>query len=241
MSTPVATSSDLETFLGLASGSIDTARATLLLQYAHDLCETIVSPVPSAAAVVEVSIAARAYSNPTSAHQTSLGSASVSYGSGSAAFGIGGLYLSKKDKAALRRLAGYGLAFQADTLPSGTNAVQTVTVSATAGTFTLTFGGATTSALAYNATAAQVQSALEALSTIGSGNVAVTGSYVVTFQGTLGTAPLETMTADGSSLTGTVSVATTTTGAYAPAQNLPPWDYDYYSSTVLGSQIYGGY
>lgn len=55
----------------------------------------------------------------------------------------------------------------------GTNEVQTLTINATGGTFTGTFGGQTTTALAYNATAAVVQAALEALSSIGSGNVAV--------------------------------------------------------------------
>jgi hypothetical protein len=43
----------------------------------------------------------------------------------------------------------------------------------TGGTFTLTFNGQTTSAIAYNASASTVQSALQALSSIGSGNVLV--------------------------------------------------------------------
>lgn len=55
----------------------------------------------------------------------------------------------------------------------GNNEVQTVTIDATGGTFTTTFGGQTTSAVAYNASAATYQAALEALSTIGSGNVSV--------------------------------------------------------------------
>ena len=50
----------------------------------------------------------------------------------------------------------------------GWNASQTVS-----GTYTLSFDGQTTSALAVSATAAQIQTALEALSTIGSGNVIV--------------------------------------------------------------------
>jgi hypothetical protein len=45
----------------------------------------------------------------------------------------------------------------------------------TGGTFTLTFQGQTTSALAYNATAAQVQTALQALETIGTNNVTCSG------------------------------------------------------------------
>jgi fibronectin-binding autotransporter adhesin len=61
-------------------------------------------------------------------------------------------------------------------------------------TYTLTFAGQTTTALPYNATAAQIQAALEALSTIGAGNVivtqtdagATTNTYSITFAGTLG-------------------------------------------------------
>ena len=42
------------------------------------------------------------------------------------------------------------------------------------GTFTLTYNGQTTAAIAYNATAAQVQSALEALNNVAPGDVVVT-------------------------------------------------------------------
>src|SRR5262249_9098026 len=67
---------------------------------------------------------------------------------------------------------------------------QQVAVSGSAGTFTLSFNGQTTAALAFNATAAQVQAALNALSTIagGGGSVTVTQSgniYTVVFGGTL--------------------------------------------------------
>ena len=57
------------------------------------------------------------------------------------------------------------------------DAVQTVklTGSPTGGTFTLSFGGQTTSGIGYNASAATVDSALEGLSSIGSGNVAGDG------------------------------------------------------------------
>lgn len=47
---------------------------------------------------------------------------------------------------------------------------------ATGGTFTLTFNGETTAPLAYNATAQQVEDALLELSTIGAGEVEVSGS-----------------------------------------------------------------
>lgn len=100
---------------------------------------------------------------------------------------------------------------------------QTVTVngSPTGGTFTLTYAGQTTSGIAYNATAATVQSALQGLSTIGSGNATVAGSaggpYTVTFAGTLANLPTSTLVADGSSLTGgtspSVTVAVTQAGS----------------------------
>lgn len=105
---------------------------------------------------------------------------------------------------------------------SNANEVQTVTITGgpTGGTFTLTFSGQTTSAIAYNASASTVQTALAALSTIGSGNVSVSGSnggpYTVTFTGTLGNKNVAAMTASGAGLTGgtspSVSVATTTAG-----------------------------
>lgn len=106
---------------------------------------------------------------------------------------------------------------------AGINDVQTVTITGTptGGTFTLTFGGQTTAAIAFNAAASAVQSALQALSSIGSGNAVVSGSaggpWVVTFQGTLAAASQTPMTTNAGSLTGgtspAVTVAHTATGA----------------------------
>lgn len=53
-----------------------------------------------------------------------------------------------------------------------------ITGSPTGGTFTLTVGGQTTSAIAYNATTAVVQAALALLTTVGAGNVLVTGTLI---------------------------------------------------------------
>lgn len=107
---------------------------------------------------------------------------------------------------------------------NGTSEVQTVTItgSPTGGTFTLTLSGQTTAAIAYNAAASAVQSAIAALSTVGSGNVAVSGSaggpYTVTFQGSLAHTNVAQMTAT-SSLTGgsspAVGVSTGTGGVNA--------------------------
>jgi len=84
--------------------------------------------------------------------------------------------------------------------------VQTVTLTnAEGGHFHLTLGGQTTTALDFDAEASEVKSALVALSTVGTGNVEVTGNgpYVVEFQGTLARTHVADMTADGSALTGT--------------------------------------
>ena len=106
--------------------------------------------------------------------------------------------------------------------PAQANEVQTVTITGApeGGTFTLTFSGQTTGPIAYNATAAAVQAALEALSNIAPGDVLVTGAaggpYTVTFLGAHSGTDTAQMTASGSGLTGGstpgVTVATTTTG-----------------------------
>lgn len=71
---------------------------------------------------------------------------------------------------------------------NGVDEVQTITPSAApaSGTFKLRFDGFTTSALDFDASAAEVQTALNALPSIGAGGVAVTladGVYTVTFSG----------------------------------------------------------
>jgi hypothetical protein len=108
------------------------------------------------------------------------------------------------------------------TSDSATDEVQTVTVAnATGGTFTLTFSGQTTAAIAYNASAATVKTALEALSNIGVGDVLVSkvGTvYTISFAGALADTNVAQLTADDSSLTGeedgdAPSVTVATTGA----------------------------
>ena len=106
---------------------------------------------------------------------------------------------------------------------AGARERQTVTItgSPTGGDFTLTFAGQTTAAIAYNASAATVEAALEALSTIGQGNVQVTGAaggpYTVEFVGELANENVAAMTASGAGLTGgtspAVAIATTQSGA----------------------------
>ncbi|MGZ5386436.1 MAG: prolyl oligopeptidase family serine peptidase [Solirubrobacterales bacterium] len=100
---------------------------------------------------------------------------------------------------------------------NGTNEVQAVSVTATGGTYTLTFDGQTTAAIAFDATAPQLDAALEALSNIGAGDVTVSspsaGNYNVTFANALARTNVAEITADSTGLTGgTASVSTTTPG-----------------------------
>ena len=105
---------------------------------------------------------------------------------------------------------------------AATAEVQTVTISGApaGGTFTLSYKGQTTTGIAYNAASSAVQSALNALSTIGANGVTVSGStggpYTVTFAANKNA---EQMTASGSSLTGgtTPSVAVATTSQGSPS------------------------
>jgi len=101
--------------------------------------------------------------------------------------------------------------------------VQTVTITGgpTGGTFTLTFGANTTSGIAYNALASAVQTALQALASVGASNALVTGAaggpYTVQFTAALGQANQAQMTASGAGLTGGsspgVTIATVQNGA----------------------------
>lgn len=136
------------------------------------------------------------------------------------------------------------------------NDVQTISITGTptGGTFTISFNGYTTSAIAYNATAAVVQAALEALPNIGSGNVACTGgalpgtAVVATFQGTLAGQPQPVMTTTDSLTGGTTpasAVAHTTTGRtkgafklYAGSGNPVILRYDV-STDEQGRHFYG--
>src|SRR6476646_4725589 len=89
-----------------------------------------------------------------------------------------------------------------------------IPASVTGGTFTLTFKGQITSALPFNASRAEVENALLALSTIGAGNVKVAGNpsthvpYTVTFQGALANKPEPAIAADSTNLVGGAAIVT---------------------------------
>lgn len=102
---------------------------------------------------------------------------------------------------------------------SVTDEVQTLTEGGSGLTsWTITYSGQTTTSIDDDATAAEVQAALEALSNIAPGDVTVTGGplgtgpFTVTFGGTLADTNVAAMTTTPTGGTGTVVVATTTAG-----------------------------
>ena len=96
----------------------------------------------------------------------------------------------------------------------GQNEVQQISISATGGAFTVTFEGQATAPIAYDATPEAVQSALEALSNVGPGDIEVTGGYTLTFKGALGDSNQKQVTASAGTLTnaGQAEVQTLTPG-----------------------------
>ncbi len=110
-----------------------------------------------------------------------------------------------------------------------TNEKQTITVTdATGGTFTVTYATVESGNLPWNLTPAQLQSALEGLTSIGENNISVTGtagvSYVCEFIGSLGETSLDLMVIDDTNITpspaGQVTIAQTVDGGTGtgPAQ-----------------------
>lgn len=105
---------------------------------------------------------------------------------------------------------------------TGTNEKQSIAVTdATDGTLTLAFGADVTAALDHDADAATVQAALEALPSIGAGNVEATGGpwgtapIVVEYVGELGSTNVGELVADDALLVGAgaaAAVATTVPG-----------------------------
>jgi hypothetical protein len=106
----------------------------------------------------------------------------------------------------------------------GHNEKQTIAIddASSGGTFTLTFDGRTTGAIAYNQDSAAVLAALQVWTSVGNGNVAVTGGsgpttdWVVEFKNARGGANQAMLVGDGSLLTGgstTVTITETEAGA----------------------------
>ena len=99
-------------------------------------------------------------------------------------------------------------------LGGGDNTQNITLSSATSGTFTLTVNNQTTAPLAFNATTAQVQAALQALPGVGANNVVISGtagaSYNVAFVGDLAFHGVPQITATSSLNAGATITSTTT-------------------------------
>jgi hypothetical protein len=108
---PITTPDELNTALGQ---TIDYDRASLLIELAQEMCETVVSPLPATARGVVIGVAVRALLNPGNVASEGAGPFNTSFGNAAA----GGLYLTKQDRATLLRLAGRGGAFTVDPTPA---------------------------------------------------------------------------------------------------------------------------
>ena len=127
------------------------------------------------------------------------------------------------------------------TITPGTAEIQTITATGTVsgGTYTISFYGETTTAIAFGASAATVQTALIALSNIEPGDVVVTGGplpgtpMVLTFGGMYAGADVGLVSINSAALTGTTPLYTpsqTTPGATIAQVSLQPisgneWDF----------------
>jgi hypothetical protein len=132
----------------------------------------------------------------------------------------------------------------------GTNEIQTIAITGTptGGTFTLTYSGQTTAAIPYNATAAQVSAALQALSNLTVDNITAAGGPLpgtsVTVQFSIGFGvDAALMTAAGSFTGGSspaVAVTTTTapsTTATVNSISIPEQVYDNVSAGATVPQF----
>jgi hypothetical protein len=119
-SNPIVDPSDLAVYLN--DPGIDESRATMAIDDAQTLCETIVAaPLPDAAAVVVKRVAGRAYVTTLSPRQAVAAAAGGQFMGQQA----GGVYLTRGDRADLRRIAGGSSsgAFTVNMLPSDYGAV----------------------------------------------------------------------------------------------------------------------
>lgn len=232
MSDPLITPSDLAVYL--RDSSIDVDRAAMMITDAQALCDSVVSPLPAAAAGIVRKVAGRGYVTAT----TSKAAAGSPMG---APGGMGGVWLSRADKADLRRLSGGSSAFSIDTLPTGVASVQTVSVvgAPTAGSFVLATAFGQTASIDIASTYATVQALLAALPNLAGVTVTGTpGAWTVRFPATLG--PFPGMSVAQQSLTGgtqpQVLVTIDTIGAWPPGYGLAAWDY---STAYPYSSAYG--
>jgi hypothetical protein len=100
---------DLALYLDLTD--INECRANLLIEQATSLAESVVKPLPDGASAVVLAMAGRAYANPQGVSSETVGPYTVSRPQA-------GLYMTKAETAALKRLGGRGGAFTIDPTPA---------------------------------------------------------------------------------------------------------------------------
>lgn len=113
MSDPIVDPTDLGTYLN--DSTINSERAELMIGQAQALCETIVTPLTAAAAVVVMRVAARGY---TTAAQSRANAQMAAAGSPFQSGPAGGVYLTRYDKSDLRRTASGSNAYSISMLPA---------------------------------------------------------------------------------------------------------------------------
>lgn len=96
--TLVVTAAEVDLYLNLG-GTINTERADFIIDMVMDDAASVVYPVPDAAKGVIVTAAARIYGNPQALAAESVGPFSANYPTPAA-------YLTRRERARLRRLAG---------------------------------------------------------------------------------------------------------------------------------------
>lgn len=136
---------------------------------------------------------------------TSVGNANVP---GDVTVEAPGFFVSLEE-AAEDVFPGDQIAVTADGMVTAASAAQSevyrITITATGGTYTITYDGQTTTALAFDANAAAIDAALEALSNIGVADVSVAGTgdtRTITFGTALANLNLEDLTVDDALATG---------------------------------------
>ncbi|SET48356.1 hypothetical protein [Nonomuraea wenchangensis] len=100
---------DLALYLDVSE--INECRANLLIEQATILAESVVKPLPDGASAVVLAMAGRAYANPQAVSSETVGPYTVSRPQA-------GLYMTKAETAALKRLGGRGGAFTIDPTPA---------------------------------------------------------------------------------------------------------------------------
>ena len=134
--------------------------------------------------------------------------------------GQGDIYVADQSFDRIQRFDSEGnfvSAWGANVVTEPVNEVQTLSVEATGGTYVLSFGGAETGAIAYDASSATVDNALDVLPGIdGNSNVVVSGSaeagFTITFAGALAATNVPQVAVNDDELSGAASTAHPTQG-----------------------------